>query len=164
MKILLLMRHAKASPSSTSIADFDRPLIAEGKNASSHIGLSLKREIPTIDVAFSSPARRARETIEEVLQAAGWSLEVCADDRLYEGRALQVLEVLSEVDDRLKTILLVGHNPVLEEAVLLLTGENVHLSPGALAHIDLEGAKFGEVSENKGTLSKVVRPKDVVED
>jgi phosphohistidine phosphatase len=163
MKILLLMRHAKASPGTAGVADFDRPLVDEGKNAAARIGLFLKREMLPIDLALSSPAARARETIEEVLQAAGWSLEVRADDRLYESGALQLFEVLSEVDENLNAVLLVGHNPVLEEFVLLLTGENVHLSPGTLAHIDLEAAKFSEVGENTGTLSKVVRPKELID-
>lgn len=163
MKILLLMRHAKASPSTTGVADFDRSLIDEGRDAAARIGKFLKREELTVDLALTSPAARARETIETVLEAAGISVTVRADDRLYEGGAVHILEVLSEVDDSLKTILVVGHNPVLEEFVQLSTGENVHLSPGTCAHIDLEVANFSEVGEKKGTLGKVVRPKELIE-
>jgi phosphohistidine phosphatase len=163
MRTLLLMRHAKASPSSAGIADFDRPLIEEGRVAAALVGLFLKREKFTVDVALSSPAVRARETIESVLQAAEMSLEVRADQRLYEGGSLLLLEVLAEVDDDLRTVLLVGHNPVLEAVVQQVTGESVHLSPGALTHVELDAGKWSEIHSANHKLSRVVRPRELFE-
>lgn len=161
MKTLLLMRHAKASPSSAGVADVDRPLVEEGRSAAASIGSFLKREKSAPDVALSSPAVRAQETIELVLEAAGISLKVRADQRLYEGGSLVLLEVLAEIEDELRTALLVGHNPVLEEVVQRLTGESVHLSPGALTHVELDAAKWSEIHAAKHKLCRVVRAKDL---
>ena len=161
MKSLLLIRHAKASPGTAGVADFDRPLVEEGRIAAARVGSFLKLEKLTADVALSSPALRARETIESVLQAAGMSLKVRVDQRLYEGGLLLLLEVLSEVEDNLRTVLLVGHNPVLEEVVQQLTGESVHLAPGTLTHVELDAAKWSEIHVAEHKLRRVVRAKDL---
>ena len=161
MKTLMLMRHAKASPSVPGVADFDRPLLEEGRMAAALVGSFLKREQFTIDVAISSPAVRARETIESVLQAAGMSLEVQVDQRLYEGGSLLLLEVLSEIDDDLEAVLLVGHNPVLEDLVQHLTGESVHLYPATLTHVESDAGKWSEIHAATHKLRSVVRAKDL---
>lgn len=161
MKTLLLMRHAKASPSVPGVADCDRPLLAEGTIAAALVGSFLKRAQFTIDEAISSPAVRARETIESVLQAAGMSLKVQVDQRLYEGGALILLEVLSEVGDDLQTVLLVGHNPVLEDLVQHLTGQSVHLSPATLTHVESDAEKWSEIHAAEHKLRRVVRAKDL---
>ena len=155
------MRHAKASPSHAGVSDSDRPLLDEGRDAAERIGEFLKMETLKIDAALSSPAARARQTIDAVLQAAGMSLKVHADERLYDDGPLRLLEVLSEVDDSLNSVLLVGHNPVLEEFVQLLTGETIHLSPGTLAQIDIDATQWSGMGEMRNTLRKVVRPKDL---
>lgn len=155
------MRHAKARPGTAGVADFDRPLVEEGRIVAARVGSFLKREKLTADVALSSPAVRARETIESVLQAAGISLKVRADQRLYEGGSLLLLEVLSEVEDDLRTVLLVGHNPVLEEVVQQLTGESVHLSPGTLTDVELDAAKWSEIHAAQYKLRRVVSAKDL---
>lgn len=161
MKTLLLMRHAKAAPSTAGVADFDRPLLEDGREAAALVGSFLKREKFTVDAVLSSPAVRARETVESVLQAAEMSLKVRADQRLYEGGSPLLVEVLAEVEDDLRTVLLVGHNPVLEEVVQQLTEESVHLSPGALTHIELDAAKWSEIHAAKHKLCRVVRPQEL---
>ena len=149
-----------AAAPSTRVADLIA-LAWEGRAAAALIGSFLKREKFTVDVALSSPAVRARETIESVLQAAGMSLKVHADERLYEGGVLLLLEVLSEVEDDLSTVLLVGHNPVLEEVVTQLTGESVHLSAGALTHMELDAANRSEIHAATHKLCRVVRPQEL---
>lgn len=158
MKTLLLMRHAKASPSTAAVEDFDRPLLEEGRVTAARVGSFLKHEKFTVDKAICSPAARARETIKSVLEAAEISLKVRVDQRLYEGGPLNLLEVLSEVEDNLRTALLVGHNPVLEQVVQQLTGESVHLSAGALTHVELNIEKWSEIHAAKHKLCRVVRP------
>lgn len=154
------MRHAKASPSTAGVADFERPLVEEGRVAAALVGSFLKREKFKVDLAMSSPAIRARETIDSVLQAAGMSLKVRADQRLYDGGALALLEVLAEVEDDLQTVLLVGHNPVLEDFVQHLTGESVHLAPATLTHVELNVEEWSEIHAATNKLCRVVRAQD----
>ena len=155
------MRHAKASPSTAGIADVDRPLLDEGRDAAARVGAFLKREQLTVDEAVSSSAVRARETIESVLQSAGISLKVRTDERIYDGGSLRLLEVLSEVDDNLNTVLLVGHNPVLEDLVQHLTEESVHLSPATLTQVELGAEKWSAIPAGKNKLRRVVRAKEL---
>ena len=160
MKTLLLMRHAKAS--NDGAADIDRTLLDEGREAAQRIGKALKADNLTIDLALSSPAVRARETITALLKTTESSLDVQYDERLYEGGPLRLLEVLSEVDESLNTVLLVGHNPVLEEFIQLITNETVHLSAGTLAHIGVEADNWSEIGEAKCYLRKTVRPQELI--
>jgi phosphohistidine phosphatase len=162
-RTLLLMRHAKASPTIAGVSDFERPLLAEGRAAAALVGSFIKREQLAIDYALSSPAVRARETIESVLEAAGLSLNVNTDQRLYEAAPQHLAEALAEVDNDLIVVLLVGHNPVLEDLVHLLTGERVHLSPGTLTHVDVVATGWGEIGSVENKLRRVVRPKELLE-
>ena len=162
-RTLLLMRHAKASSTIPGVSDFERPLLAEGKKAAALVGSFIKREQLAIDYVLSSPAVRARETIESVLAAAGLSLNVNTDQRLYEGGSQNLVEVLAEVDPDLRAVLLVGHNPVLEDLVHLLTGERVHLSPGTLTQVEVVATGWSEIGAVENKLRRVVRPKELFE-
>ncbi|MFZ0063623.1 MAG: histidine phosphatase family protein [Pyrinomonadaceae bacterium] len=162
-RTLLLMRHAKASPTIAGVSDLARPLLAEGRSAAALLGSFIKREQLAIDCALSSPAVRARQTIDSVLEAAGLSLNVNIDQRLYEGGPHLLVEVLVEIDNDLRAVLLVGHNPVLEDLVHLLTGERVHLSPGTLTHLEVAATRWSEVGSAENKLRRVVRPKDLFE-
>lgn len=162
MKTLLLMRHAKASPSNAINSDFDRPLLPEGLVAAQRVGKFLRDEEIAIDAALSSAAVRAQETIAAVLERARMSLDVRYDPRLYEGGPSQVLEVIAEVEDNLTSVFLVGHNPVFEDLIHSLTGASVHLSPGTLTQMHLEVGRWGEIGQGTANLRKVVRPKDLL--
>ena len=163
MKSLLLMRHAKASPSDAGVADVDRSLVDEGRAAAKRIGKYLRTEKITLDVVLSSSARRARETTAAVLLAAGLTLEVRSDQRLYEAGPLRLIEVISELSDGLNSALLVGHNPALEDLLQILTGQVEHLSPGTIARIDLKDSTWTKSLKETGTLKWIVRPKELVD-
>lgn len=164
MKILLLMRHAKASPSDAGVADVDRSLVEEGRVAAERIGKFLKTENLTLDNVLSSSATRARETAAAVLLAAGVTLEVRSDQRLYEAGPLRLLEVISELKDDINTVLLVGHNPALEDLLQILTGRAEHMSPGTIARIDLKDSTWSQAVKENGTLEWIVRPKELLDD
>ena len=164
MKILLLMRHAKASPSTAGVADVERSLVDEGRVAAKRIGKFLQRERVTVDVVLSSSAARARETTAAVLQAAGMTQEVRSDERLYEAGPVRLLEVVAELQDDVNSVLLVGHNPALEDLLQLLTGRAEHMSPGTIARIDLKGSEWNQALKESGTLEWIIRPKELLDD
>ena len=164
MKSLLLMRHAKASPSDAGVADVDRSLAEEGRVAAKRIGQFLQTKKLTVDTVLSSSATRARETAAAVLLAAGMTLEVHPDQRLYEAGPLRLLEVISELRDDINTVLLVGHNPALEDLLQILTGRADHMSPGTIARIDLNDSTWSQAVKENGTLQWIVRPKELLDD
>ena len=161
MKTLVLLRHAKSTSTDGKFADFDRPLSDGGRRDAGLIGRYIKQQTIQLDFVLSSPAARARETTEVVLEAAELRIVARYDERIYEATPLALLEVVSEVDDDRKTILLVGHNPGMEELLGLLTGDPEHMSPAALARIGVEAEKWKALAENTGKLVWMINAKEL---
>jgi phosphohistidine phosphatase len=163
MRTLILLRHAKSSWKDDSLQDFDRPLNRRGRGAAELIGRFIRGQKLKPDLVLSSPAIRARETIDTVLQSFGRPLEVRYDERIYEAGPLRLLEVISHVEENLKVVLLVGHNPGLEELLELLTAQYEHLPTAALAKITIETDKWSEIGEKRGWLDWLVKPKELLD-
>ena len=171
MRTLYLLRHAKSSWKDDSLRDFDRPLKGRGLDAAEHMGKVLtgeksfsagaKSKLPLV---ISSPAVRARETTELVLESAGLALEPRFDERIYEADVRTLLEVISSIPDKTTTALLVGHNPGFENLLAYLTGDVRHMPTCALARIELKAKSWSEVSERSGTLESFLTPKDLADD
>lgn len=164
MKTLFLLRHAKSSWKDSGLQDFDRPLNGRGKKAAEIIGRFIRTKRVAPDLLVSSPAVRARETIETVVKAAKLASELRYDQRIYEAGPLQLLAVVSQIEEERSTVLLVGHNPGLEELLQLLTDRVEHMATGSLAKIDLKAARWSKVLEEKGSLDWIVKPKELAED
>ena len=166
MRTLYLLRHAKSSWKDDSLRDFDRPLKGRGREAAEQIGQVLAAEKLTgaALLVISSPAVRARETTQLVLQTAGLTLDPRFDERIYEADVPALLEVVSSIPDSAQTAMLVGHNPGFENLLSYLTGDNRHMSTCALARIEFADAvSWSDVSEHSGRLTSFVTPKDVAE-
>lgn len=161
MKTLFLLRHAKSSWKDSTLQDFDRPLNGRGRKASEFVGAFIRKQKLTPDLILSSPAVRARETIEIVLKAAKLQVELRYDQRIYEADALRLLEVISQIDEHKSAVMIVGHNPALEELFEVLTGRPERINTGTLAKIDLATTKWSKTLEGKGSLDWLVKPKEL---
>ena len=82
------------------------------------------------DVIITSDAVRARTTAEAVAEAAGYSQAINIEPSLYHAKPNDLLAVLSDVRSDARTVLVVGHNPGLEDLVRQLTGEDHDLANG----------------------------------
>lgn len=161
MKTLLLMRHAKAAAGTSSLQDSNRPLTDEGRRAAKLVGEYIMSKKVRPDLALSSPALRARETIDIVLKAVRLRAKPRYDQRIYETGPLGLLVVIHEIEEDKNRVILVGHNPGLEELMRMLTGHLEHMAPGALAKIDLEANKWSEAGGGMGKLDWLVQPKEL---
>ena len=163
-KILLLLRHAKSSWKDESLSDFDRPLNERGKKAAQAIGRYIKKQKIMPDLVLSSPAVRARETTGIITTSAKLTTEIRYDQRIYEADSLRLVHILSQIEDNFCSVLLVGHNPGIEELLGLLTGSSQHMPTAALAKIRLEGVDdWSEISQAKSILELMIKPKDITE-
>src|SRR5215203_2254928 len=122
MKTLFLLRHAKSSWRDQTLPDFERALNGRGERAAEDIGRYLKTKSIVPELVLSSPAVRARDTLAIVSKAAKWTTEVRYDQRIYEASGLRLAEVLSQIEDDRNVVMMVGHNPGMEELLTLLTG------------------------------------------
>jgi phosphohistidine phosphatase len=163
MKRLLLLRHAKSSWDHPGLADFDRPLNERGLRAAPLMGRFLLRRKIRPDLVLSSPAERARSTAALVSEAAELDAPTRYDERIYEATAERLLEVVSQTEDGVEELLLVGHNPGMEELIELLAGERPGMPTAALARINLGVEKWGKVRAGAGRLELHVRPRDLQE-
>lgn len=158
MKSLLLLRHARPTQTSPNGRDFDRPLLDLGRADARRVGQLLRQREIKPEVVLSSPAVRARETADLVCEAAALSVRTRFDARIYEASLEELLQIVSEAEDGVETLLLVGHNPGLAELIARLTGESLAMSPATLARIELDIAAWGEVHHAAGQLAFVLSP------
>lgn len=161
MKNLLLLRHAKSSWKDPDLADFERPLNDRGRKAATSLGRYLAKEDVSIDLVISSPAVRARQTIELVLRSAKRSVELRFDQLIYEANPARLLEIISQIEDERKSVMLVGHNPGMEELLALLVGGEQHMPTASLARVLLHSKKWDKVPGGKGELNSFVKAKDL---
>jgi phosphohistidine phosphatase len=161
VKILFLLRHAKSSWKDQSLPDFERPLKNRGKQAADRLGRHLKHELIVPELVLSSPALRARETIERVAKAAKWDVEIRFDQRIYEAGGLCLLEVISQIENERKTALLVGHNPGVEELLMLLTGESKKVPTATLMKLELKSSKWATAADKRARLAWLIKPPDL---
>jgi len=161
MKTLYLLRHAKSSWKDDSLRDFDRPLKGRGRDAAEQMGQVLAEEKVKSPLVISSPAVRARETIEIVLRSSGLGVKPSFDERIYEADVRTLLEVVSSIPGKAQTAILVGHNPGFENLMAYLTGDDRHMPTCALARIALKS--WSEASEGSGKLESFVTPKDIAD-
>jgi phosphohistidine phosphatase len=162
MKTLLILRHAKSSWAEPGLADIDRPLNKRGKRDAPRIGRLLRTEDLLPDLILSSPARRARKTAEAVAEESGYSGEIETQPDFYPGDPEAYLQVLRGLSDELERVMVVAHNPGLEELVDALTGESVALPTAALAHITLPVERWSQLDEDvEGKLIRLWRVKEL---
>ncbi|MCA9872376.1 MAG: histidine phosphatase family protein [Anaerolineales bacterium] len=138
MKTLLVLRHAKSSWSNDYLADHERPLNDRGKQDAPRMGRLLQAEDLTPDLIISSSAERALTTAELVALNCGYDNEIAVTRRFYHADAEDYLAVLGEVDDAYEQVMVVGHNPGMEELVEDLTGESVRMATAGLAYLQLD--------------------------
>lgn len=161
MKTLLLLRHAKSSWKQPEIHDHDRPLNKRGKKEAPKVGLYLKEKDLIPNLILSSTARRARDTAQAVLEESGFEGEIDLYQDLYLSDTSCYMDILRSLPDASNRVLVVGHNPDLEELLTLLTDVTHHLVTAALAQVDLPISSWNELNEaTDGRLQFVWAPRE----
>ena len=143
--------------------DFERPLNERGRRSAPLMGRLLRRRKLQPGVVVSSPAERARATAALFAEAASLRAPVRYDERIYEASAAELLEVVSQTEEAADTLLLVGHNPGMEELIHLLTGESEAMPTAALACLTLDAEKWNKTRPGSGKLEWVARPRELDE-
>lgn len=137
MKRLLILRHAKSSWSDQDRDDFDRPLNARGKADALTVGQHLASRELTPDLILCSSARRTRKTAKRIAEVLACKDRVHKLDAFYLAPAETYLETLRELPEQLACVLVIGHNPGIEDFVSRLTGEPRAMTTAALAVVAL---------------------------
>jgi phosphohistidine phosphatase len=160
MKALLVMRHAKSSWKNPSLDDHDRPLKKRGRRAAPRMGGLLLSENLVPDGVLCSTAVRAVETAQLVIGACGYRGRVNALRELYLAVPEVYIDALREHSGSAERVLLVGHNPGLEQLVEGLSGRAVELPTAALVSLRLPIDNWGATRlDGRGELVQSWTPK-----
>ncbi|MBK7392184.1 MAG: histidine phosphatase family protein [Chloracidobacterium sp.] len=161
MKTLYLLRHAKSSWDDPAQTDFERPLNERGLKAAPFMGELMAEKGFEPSVILSSPAMRAKTTARLVKDAGQFSAEIIFENTIYEASPNALRQVVSETDNAHASALLVGHNPGIESFIRYLTGQLEPMPTAALAVIEMNIKKWGEINDGCGKLLDVYRPKEL---
>jgi len=159
---LLVMRHAKSSWKHPGLSDWERPLNKRGRRDAPRIGNLLAEEDLVPLRIISSEALRARQTAEAVADAAGYEGEILFLPGLYGGDHSDFLDALRTVPDEVEPVLLIGHNPGVQELVEELTGQWERMPTGAIAYLRLPLQRWAEAGgTERAELVRVWQPRDL---
>ena len=160
MKTLLILRHAKSSWKFPDLSDHDRPLNRRGKLDAPRMGRLLKEKGLVPDLVISSTATRAKDTATAVAKHSGYKGRKINFESLYAAEPAAYLTVLRDVADNYQQVLIVGHNPSVEELIETLTGE-IHIIPTCtLVQIEFDIEKWSAIldqSTDGGRLVEIFR-------
>ncbi len=161
-KTLLIMRHAKSDWNNTRLDDHARPLNKRGKQDAPLMGKLLKDEELTPDLIITSTAERALTTAELVALACDFEGELVTTRHFYHADPATYLEMLQGVDDQYNRVMIVGHNPGMEELLADLTDQAEHFTTANIAHVELPITSWSQLNEDTtGNLLNLWRPKEV---
>lgn len=171
MKTLTLLRHAKSGWDDPVARDFDRPLNGKGRRAAAMMGRHMRGLGLAFDHVVASPAVRVVETLQEIEAGYGSALAPAWDRRLYLASAATLLDAIQELPGAASEVLLVGHNPGLEDLVLLLVPDaegdalrdSVELKypTATIARMTFDVADWAGVQADGAKLEAFVRPRDL---
>ena len=169
MLTLYLLRHAKSSWDHPNLSDFDRPLAARGREAAPRMGRLMRDEGHAPELVLFSPALRARQTKDLALDVLDYDPEVRLLDGLYNfGDGSGLLHILHQLGSECSSVMLVGHNPSIENLARQLagSGKSADLNDmarkyptAALAVIVFDAENWSDIRPGKGTLVSFTRPK-----
>lgn len=172
MKTLHLLRHAKTIEGPLHGTDHARFLTPRGVKAAKVLGEHLTATYFSVDKVFCSTARRARETYELIAPALKGAT-VAFRDRLYLVETSDLLEFIHGLPDKADSIMIVGHNPGLHNIAVslsktaargkaeVLTALREKFPTGTLCSLAFDVKRWRDVETGTGTLTSVVRPKDL---
>jgi phosphohistidine phosphatase len=124
MHQLILLRHAKAAPQTEGVSDHDRALTADGRRASGSIGQAMRKAGLTPEVVLVSSSLRTQQTLDALESADLWDERPNIDTLpgLYMATYRQIRDILRALPETVRSVLVIGHNPGLQELALNLAG------------------------------------------
>ncbi len=165
MKTVLILRHAKSSWNAPELFDYDRPLNKRGKRAAPRMGYHLREQGLIPDLILSSSAKRARKTAAKVAKACGYDGKPELLDAFYLAPPGVYFETLQALPDTYQCVMVVGHNPTMEELVMHLTEQIERMPTAALAYVTLPIKQWKALDfATRGTLVNLWTPKTLFSD
>lgn len=154
VKKIYLIRHAKSSWSEKGMNDFDRPLNKQGKKDLHFMANRLKEFGIKPDLILSSTAKRAQKSAKAIAEIIKYNIDKIAfNDSLYDSSYTAYRYLLDTLNDKLKSIFIVGHNPTLTEMGERLSGAILTNIPTcSIVCIEFDVKSFKDIEEDSGKI------------
>lgn len=146
----MLLRHAKATQDTPELPDRDRPLQACGLKNAKKMGKYLNSKKLKIDLILSSPAVRALETakvIQKILGLKERNLRI--NEGLYLSDCLTLIKAAQQTDNDIRALMLVGHNPELDEVASFFLQKYHHFRTCSLVILKFDIKSWSEIEHSK---------------
>lgn len=172
MRRLMLLRHAKSDWEQVGLRDHDRDLAARGRAAAPRVGAYMAERALVPDCVLVSTARRTRETWKLVAAALPGDPNVRFDETIYEAEPDAIIEAIRATPASCQCLLVIGHNPGLQELALLLVRDGrvsglrrlaEKFPTAGLAVIDLPIDDWADLRNRTGRLVSFITPRALAE-
>ena len=170
MRRLLMLRHSKADRSQPGEPDRDRPLIERGRKDAARVGAYMAVHGLLPDRVLISPAHRTQETWKYLASALRPAPGAATAERLYNATPHAILAVIKDAPASAHTLLVIGHNPGLQElATLLIASGDIEarerlgekLPTSGLVIVDFPVDAWSELHPHSGRLERFVSPRSL---
>lgn len=158
------MRHAKSSWNNPGLRDFDRPLNNRGKKDAPKMGQYLKSLDIIPDEIFSSTAERAKSTILKVIREMDLPVsKITWDENLYFNGSKSYIDAIRNAHHSSEIVMTVGHNPMTEDAVSVLSGNTSKkaIKTATIACFEFAVDSWNDIQFGPDALKWIVGPKDL---
>ncbi len=170
-KTIYLARHAKSSWDSDADNDFDRPLSDKGFHHAKRMGAELNRLSWKPEIIISSPALRASQTCQTYCKQLGFPIaQVEWNKDFYSAYTVTLLHSLTSVNENTRSVMLVGHNPSMEDLLVHLCGETATskhkqsngklFTTGNVMKLSFNG-EWKDLVMSDNSLDGILRPKEL---
>lgn len=167
-RTVILLRHGKSSWSESTLADIDRPLAPRGERAARKLAKYIRRKRIRPALVLCSPALRTRQTLEAVQASLGKRSVVEIVPQLYAASKQELLERLQALPERVSSVMLIGHNPGLQDLALGLASRGAYLPQleekfptGALATLVVRSESWSALRPGEAELVDYVVPRQL---
>jgi phosphohistidine phosphatase len=171
MKSLTLLRHAKSTWDDPVARDFDRGLNARGMKGAATVGRHMRSLGLEWDHVVSSPAVRCIDTLDGLWEGYGRTLHPNWDRRIYLASGVTLLDVVHDQNDAHHRLLMCGHNPGLEDLILMLVPDRQEdalrdeieekFPTASFAELRFDVTRWADIAAGTAELGRFVRPRDL---
>lgn len=168
VRTIILLRHGKSSWSDPSLADIDRPLAPRGEHASRRIAKYIRQKKIRPALVLCSPSLRTRQTLAAIEPSLDKGCSVELEPQLYAASEEDLLERLRALPEPVESVMLIGHNPGLQELALVLASRGAELPrleekfpTAALATVAVDSESWVALRPGGGELVDYVVPRQL---
>jgi phosphohistidine phosphatase len=160
MKQLILVRHADFTHRNPMETDLDHPLTRVGRRHAAEVAEELLVTGVELDRILVSPAKRAIETAEILIKKMGLPADILkVEESIYQAERADMLHLVHQLDDSLQSVLIVGHNPGMNDLLNhLVDSQGKKMDTGSMATLELNNEFWRRVAFRTASFQSFFTP------